>query len=119
MTIRELGDKYLAECAKCYKKNIRPSNEVNKSDPEYLELVKTGHEFIDHFGLNQFSGYLKEGQFFVDLWTAHIILDYSKADQVLKIESIEMVRLYAEKSPNDLILKEESIWLKSYFEKRQ
>ena len=64
---------------------------------------------------DQFAGYLQEGQYFIQLWTAHLILEYGKPSDKLKSECLEVIIDYADNplAPDASI--EEKLWVDNYY----
>jgi hypothetical protein len=62
---------YLVSCKNGYLEGIEPfSNHIRKN-----ELYEKLCFLADQLSLDEFTGYLVEGQYFINLWTAIIILD--------------------------------------------
>ena len=102
---------FIIECRDVYFKKITPASELTRRSLEYLELIDVAREIVAKKGLEFFSFYFQEGQYFVDLWTAHIILEYMEPDKTLKEQSINIIRNYSTSTFSPEVAIEEQEWL--------
>jgi hypothetical protein len=86
---------------------------VPRSNKEYRTLVRIAKSLINERGVKEFSDFFMEGQYFIDLWTAHIILDFGNADQELREECVKVIRKYSESRLDERLAREEASWLKA------
>jgi len=56
-----------------------------------------------------------EGQYFIQLWTAHLILEYGHPDLELKNRCLDEIIKYADNSLAPRVATQEKQWLESYF----
>jgi hypothetical protein len=61
--------------------------------------------------IEYFSGFFQEGQYFIELWTAHLILEYGKPSGQLEEKSIEIIQKYAQDSLDSDVILEERNWI--------
>ncbi len=102
---------YLHYCKEFYFLNIRPSNEENRESKEYKLLVEIANLYFKNNLHDNFAGYLMEYQYLVQLWTAHLILEFGNPDDNLIKVCLNEIIKYS-KTPLDLTLaKEETKWL--------
>lgn len=109
--MREVGSKYLFQCKANYHNCIRPANKESCNKDGYKRLIELANEFFKSGNLNEFAGFFQEYQYLVDLWTAHIIIDYGNPSKKLKEEAIEIIKLYSTTPLNEELAKEEKKWL--------
>ncbi len=55
-----------------------------------------------------------EGQYFIQLWTAHLILEYGRPDEELKKRCLDEIKKYANSSFLPEVEGQEQQWLKIY-----
>jgi len=106
------GDRFLWQCKINYFKGITPSNPIYFHDSEYIALVNIGIEYFNNEQLEEFSYFFRESQYFIPLWTAHIILEYGNPGKKMEKECIDIIKEYSEHPVNSKISSEEQTWLK-------
>ncbi len=62
---------YIVSCKNGYLEGIQPFGNHNRTNEFYEKLCSLAKEL----SIRQFIGYLMDGQYFIDLWAAIIILD--------------------------------------------
>ncbi|NNU33524.1 hypothetical protein HK413_04050 [Mucilaginibacter sp. S1162] len=105
------GDQFLWKCRENYFKGITPANPVFYDTEDYNYLIKIGKMFIENGQPKEFSYFLRESQYFVSLWAAHILLECEVSDKKIKHECIETIMEYANHPINEKIAFEEKHWL--------
>ncbi|WP_443938773.1 hypothetical protein [Pedobacter sp. MW01-1-1] len=105
------GDFFLLQCKSNYFKGITPSNSIYEETDEYKVLIEVGIKYFKENGLEEFAFFLRESQYFVALWTAHIILKYGEPAVSLAVECINTIKEYSEHPVNLKISLEEKKWL--------
>ncbi len=69
------------------------------------------NKFVDQNGVARFSGFLREYQYLVDLWTAHIIVESGMAERALVEEAMNVIKRYASAAIKPGICECEREWL--------
>ena len=107
----EIGYRFLMQCKYNYLKGITPSNLVYYNNADYLKLISIGREFLNIGQIEAFAFFMSESQYFVPLWTAHIILEYGSPNEDMKNECLATIIEYANHPTNKKIAIEEQSWL--------
>jgi len=107
----KIGDQYLIQCKYNYFAGITPANIEKSNSGEYNALVTIGKKCIEEYGLIDFSGFFRESQYFIALWTAHIIFEHGKPSHDLKVQCIEIIKKYSNNPLSSDVSKEEQEWL--------
>jgi hypothetical protein len=107
------ADRFLWQSKINYMKGITPSNEASINSQEYKAIVDIGKEYIENNQLEEFSFFFMETQYFIPLWTAHIILEHGNPEDKLKKECLDIILEYSEHPINDAISRKEKEWLKA------
>ena len=94
----KIGDKFLITCKKNYYDKVTPSNPESRLKEGYKELVDIAKEYFIRNEYDKFAGFFHEGQYFIALWAAHLILEYGDANQELKVASLEIIEKYSHNS---------------------
>lgn len=68
-------------------------------------------KFVDQYGVASFSGFLKEYQYLVDLWTAHMIVESDTAERALFEKAMDVIKRYASAAISPAIRACEREWL--------
>lgn len=94
MTIKEIEDKgtYLWTCKDNYLNLIRPSNSETKNTGGYKLLVDIAKTYFLSGQTEKFSEYFFESQYLVNLWTAHLIVEYGLANTALTNKCLTIIK---------------------------
>lgn len=116
MTIEEIESKatYLFTCKDNYAKSIRPANPETKNTDGYKLLVDIAKTYFLSGQTERFSDNFQESQYLVNLWTAHLIIEYGLADKSLTNKCLTIIKDYSTTPLNETLAKEETIWLHNY-----
>ncbi len=116
MTIEQIekNASYLFYCKDNYIKGIRPADIECKNKNGYIKLVEIAKLYFDNNLMDRFSGYLMEGHYFVQLWTAHLILEYGKPDAKLKQLCLDEINNYSDNPLAQDVAIQEKKWLDNY-----
>jgi len=108
---------YLEKCKALFDKGITPSNKAFLNFPAYKSIVEIAKNYFRNNKLEEFSGYLSEGQYYVSLWTAHLILEYNDPPKQIRDMCIETIERYSNNPLSLKVAEEEKEWLKQNLEK--
>lgn len=106
-----IGDDFLLTCKKNYFSKVRPSNIESKSKEGYKKLVNIANEYFKYDKYEIFAGFFQEGQYFIQLWAAHLLIEYGKPSQDIIKSAIGIIKDYADNSSSPEVSKEEQQWL--------
>jgi len=115
------GDAFLRASKELYLKKIHPFDFNLSSTEEYQRIIFLGNQLMQEIGLQDFLGYLLEGQYRVHVWAAYIGLEYGNPDrnEILKISGkktiinscIQLVQEITQRAPDDPIRRNQEEWL--------
>jgi hypothetical protein len=86
---------FLISCREAYLQGIRPADPNNYDRQEYKKIVDIARLYFDNNLQREFSGYMMEGQYYIDLWTAHLLFEYGQPNINLKNRCLEIIKQYA------------------------
>ncbi|MDC9722078.1 MAG: hypothetical protein PSN34_04805 [Urechidicola sp.] len=109
-----ISTRYLSQCKVNYHNNIRPSKEDTYDEDGHQALIEIAKEFLEKEGANSFSGFFREYQYCVNLWTAHLIIEYGNPNEKLLKKSLEIIIRYSTTPLNKDLAREEKKWLNDY-----
>ena len=89
------SDSYIIQCRTNWFLGIRPYDRSAKDRQEYKALIKIAQTYFDRGRYEEFSNYFMEGQYLIQLWTAHLILEYGRPTSQLKQKCLMIVADYA------------------------
>jgi hypothetical protein len=112
MTRSILVDNYLFICKELDLKDIIPAKSIRLNENSYIEIKKIAEELISIIGIESFSSFLLEGQYLVQLWTAHLILIIGTNNSKIKNDCIQEIINYSTHPLFPDLAKEEFEWLK-------
>ena len=116
MTVQEIEQKahYLYYCKVNYYDGIRPLDYNKKNENGYKILVEIAKTYFNEGKTDSFAEYMMEGQYFIQLWTAHLILDFCKPNQRTKDICLSEIRKYSNSTLDPAVAEQEKEWLKNY-----
>lgn len=106
-----ISDQFLVLCRQNYFDRITPSNPENFSENGYRKLVAIARLFFDEGRTSEFSGFLQEPKYFVDLWTAHLLLEHSNPNKKIYKKAIDIIKDYSETPLDIAVAEQERNWL--------
>lgn len=109
-----IGAKYLFQCKANYHNNIRPSNKLTYENEDFEKLVEIAKEYFENGKKDDFLMFFEEYQYCVNLWTAHLVIEYGDPIREEKEKAIEIIERYSETPLNEELAKEEKQWLINY-----
>jgi len=109
----EISYQYVVQCRYNTLNGITPSNPEKYNTGEYKAVIEIGKKYIEEKGLTEFSKNFQGDQYFVELWTAHIIFEYGNPDPNLKAECVEIIEKYSDNPLSPEVSIEEREWLKT------
>jgi hypothetical protein len=119
MTIQEIEQKanFLIQCKVNYINSIRPARIEDKTRAEYKKLVEIATLYFEQGFEERFAEYFGEYQYLINLWAAHLLLEYGKPSENLKERCLEIIVRYSETPLSPELALQEKMWLQTYREK--
>jgi hypothetical protein len=112
---QKLGDEFLSTCKQNYFDRITPANRTNRSKEGYKKIVAISSDYFKRGEYLVFAGFFQEGQYFIALWAAHMLVEYGSPDQELMIEAINVIKRYTENPLAPGVADEEKQWITVFF----
>ena len=106
-----MSESFLILCKQNYFHGITPSNDVNYTKEGYKKAVSIAKKYFQENRYEDFAGYFQEGQYLIQLWTAHLLIEYGSPSQELKIASLKIIKKYTDNPLAPDVAKEEKQWL--------
>jgi hypothetical protein len=108
----DLGYEFLLLCKQNYFNKITPANSEIHTNNGYVRIVCIAREYFANLEYEEFAGFFQEGQYFVALWTAHMLLEYGTPNYGLTIAALKIIKEYSENPLAPDVAEEEKQWLK-------
>ena len=102
---------FLYHCKENYYKKITPSNEKVVDFKEYRNLVKIAQGYFSEGRDKEFASFFQEGQYFVSLWAAHLIIEFGKPSKTIEDKALQIIKEYSENPLTPEVAKEEINWI--------
>ncbi len=112
-----IGDTFLFQCKQNYLDKITPSNSMSHLKDGYTKLVSIANEYFENDRYEAFAGFLQEGQYFIALWAAHLLLEYGKPSIDLMRTAMKIIVSYSVNPLAQDVAEEEMQWLSVNTEK--
>ena|SRR5688572_9652449 len=109
--MKDQAANFLFQCKENYFKKITPSNLEVANFKEYKSLVKIAQEYFAEGKYEEFANFLQEGQYFVALWAAHLIIDFGKPDKIIEDKALEIIKDYSTHPLFLEVAEEEKNWI--------
>jgi hypothetical protein len=109
-----IGDDFLIGCRQNYFDKVTPANKESKIKSGYKKLVNIADEYFRHNDYEKFAGFFQEGQYFIALWAAHLIIEYGTPSADLMIAALNIIRAYSDNPLAPEVAQEERHWLDAY-----
>src|SRR5687768_13111059 len=92
--MKEINDSFIIQCRTNYFLGIRPAHLQSKNTDGYKALVEIAKRYFDADRYDDFAENFIEGQYFINLWAAHLMLEYGKLNESQKEECLEIIGRY-------------------------
>lgn len=109
-----IDDQFLITCRENYFSGVRPAGNDSKSKEGYQQLIRIAQSYFTNNREEDFAGLLMEGQYFIQLWTAHLTFEYGQPDKKLSEECVEIIKQYSESEHETEVAIQEKKWLDKY-----
>ena len=109
---------YIVQCRENYFVGIYPSDENAKEKDGYKTLIQIAKSYFDKGFYEEFALYFMEGHYFIQLWTAHLILEYGQPTEELKMMCLDEIKKYANSTLSPDVALMEKQWLEKYLKQR-
>ena len=108
------SDSFLIQCRRNTFDNIYPADETAKLTDGYKTLKDISEKYFKNNKQDEFANYLMEGQYFVQLWAAHMLLEYGSPAEYLTIKCLDEIKKYSNSSLNSEVAAQETRWSKNF-----
>jgi hypothetical protein len=105
---------FLIQCKQNYFDEIIPGDQTAKPSKGYLILKGLAESYFAESNYEEFEQFFMEGQYLVQLWAAHLVLEYGDPTEELKNRSLEEIAKYSTSPLSTRIADLEANWLKCY-----
>ena len=110
----DLSEEFVEQCKANFFNDIRPANPTTNGSPAYNAVIAIAKDFFSRGEIGTFERFLGKSQYFVDLWSAHMVLEHGQPEDDLKKRSTDVVRKYARGCMNPEVIAEEKTWLATH-----
>jgi hypothetical protein len=111
--MESLADEYLSQCRNNYINKITPSGPHSLKNEGYAKLVAIAQSFFNSNRTEEFSGFFQEPQYLVNLWTAHLLIEYGHPSSILKGQALVIIKRYSEGALDPRLADEEKKWIET------
>jgi hypothetical protein len=108
---------FIIICKQNYFDQIRPADLESKQKPGYKKLVEIAQEYFSNNEYEAFADYFQEGQYFIELWAAHLMLEYGNPGPKLTSYALEVIKKYSHSPVSPDVASQETRWLEANFTK--
>jgi hypothetical protein len=108
------GASFIIQCRANWFLGIRPADNAAKGTEGYQALVKIAGLYFDNSRYEEFKSYLMGDQYLIDLWAAHLILEYGQPDEELKKDCLRVITIHTHNPLVPDIAIQERNWLDNY-----
>lgn len=77
----------------------------------YLKLVDIAKSYFSNDETDVFCEYLKDGQYFIQLWAAHLLIEYGQPSDFWKNKALQVIKLYTDNPLAPEVAREEKQWV--------
>lgn len=109
-----MEDQFLITCKDNYFAGIRPADDNSRNKEGYKALIQIAQSFFSNNKEEDFAGFFMEYQYCVNLWTAHLILEYGQPAKKLIEECLEIIKRHSESELDPELAMQEKNWLDKY-----
>ena len=112
--MKQNQDSFIIQCRTNYLSGIRPAHQQSKNTEGYKALVQIAQSYFDANKYDDFVGNFMEERYFINLWAAHLMLEFGQPNESQKEHCLEIIRRYSDNPLAPEAAIEEKIWLDNY-----
>ncbi|HMJ47424.1 MAG TPA: hypothetical protein VK498_08840 [Ferruginibacter sp.] len=116
--MKQKADLFLVQCRQNYFDEIFPADDTKKQTKGYRILKEIAQSYFDANQYDDFEDFFMEGQYLIQLWAAHLILEYGNPTEALKQKCLLEIEKYSDNPLAPKVAVQEAAWLKSYTNKQ-
>ncbi|MFY0599857.1 MAG: hypothetical protein JXR03_09310 [Cyclobacteriaceae bacterium] len=105
---------YIERCRRLFQEGVTPSNVDYRNTDSFNEFLGFVKEEVETNGLESFYAYTLDGQYYINLWTSHFIIEFYSPINEIKEECLKIINRYANGKLNRKVADEEKVWLNFY-----
>lgn len=109
------GNSFLLICKQNYFDKVTPSNDQSRLSEGYQKASNIAKEYFRNGKEEEFVGFFQEGQYFIGLWAAHLLLEYSTSNNNHVRSALKVIKNYTDNPLALEVAKEEKEWLNANF----
>jgi hypothetical protein len=109
--MKEAHPSFIVICRDNYIKKITPSNKDSFTYEGYRKLVDIAKAYFDAKELESFVEYFQDGQYFINLWAAHLLIEFGNPPVNWRDKALEIILRYSDNPLAPDVAIEEKKWL--------
>jgi hypothetical protein len=117
-TSEKTDDRFIMQCRQNTFEGIYPGDQTIKSTKGFSILKEIAQSYFKENKYEEFAGFLMEGHYFIQLWAAHLILEFGSASEELQQKAFEQIKAYTENPLAPHVAEQEKYWLENIYKKR-
>jgi hypothetical protein len=102
---------FISVCKINYFDKVTPANRNASNSEGYLKLVEVAKSYFDNNELETFAGYFQDGQYFINLWAAHLVIEYGNPSNYWRDKALEIIIRYSDNPLAPEVAEEEKKWI--------
>lgn len=110
----DLTEEFVEQCKANFFNDIRPANPATTGSPDHRAVVTIAKDFFNRGDVTALQHLLGKSQYFVDLWSAHMLIEHGQPEETLKARAADTIRKYARGCMNPEVIAEEKSWLAAH-----
>jgi hypothetical protein len=87
--IKANPDTFILTCRTAYLNSVLPFQFSKSKDPVYRTLWQIAINYRDSYKLQGFYQYLREGQYYINIWAAYFLLEEFAVDKTAKLTELD------------------------------
>ena len=112
--LKQKSDLFLMQCKQNYLDGIFPGDDAIKQSKEYLILKDIAQSYFNEDQYEDFEGFFMEDKYLIQLWAAHLILEYGNPTDNLKQKCLKEIEKYSQSTLSPKVATQEANWLERY-----
>ncbi|GAB2706781.1 hypothetical protein GCM10011495_39300 [Hymenobacter frigidus] len=112
--MQPLTELFLWQYRENYFLGLTPANRLYRAEPGSQALVALYTRMVGANQVSAFTGLLREAQYLVNLWAAHLLVEHFHPDAHTRKQCLLIIEAYAAGSVDPKLASEEQEWLKHY-----
>jgi hypothetical protein len=105
---------FITQCKVNFFNKITPANKTLWDTEGYKSIVAISKSYFKAGKKDEFMKYFQDGQYFIQLWAAHLLIEFGNPSEIEMMSALRIIINYTENPLAPEVAIQEKNWLNEY-----